>query len=119
MKSAPIKVLFLAASGIGNTILATPLIQRAREIWPDSQFDLLTSRRIFQSPLSRSTLIQNFFDLERNALSTLWNLQREQYDISINCFPSNRWQFNVVAGIIGAELRLTHTFLHKAIGCPG
>lgn len=110
MTPAPGKVLFLAASGIGNTILATPMIQRARELWPEAQLDLLTSRRIFQAPLAHANIIANFYDLERNALSILWHLRREHYDISINCFPSNRWQFNVVAGIIGAKLRVTHVY---------
>lgn len=110
MTSAPGKVLFLAASGIGNTILATPLIRRARALWPQAQMDLLTSRRIFQAPLTRAGIIGNFFDLERHVLSTLWRLRRRHYDISINCFPSNRWQFNAVAGSIGAKIRVTHAY---------
>lgn len=106
----PAKILFLAASGIGNTILATPMIQRARQLWPQARLDLLTSRKIFQAPLTHANIIANFFDLERNAASTLWHLRREHYDVSINCFPSNRWQFNVVAGITGAKSRITHSY---------
>ncbi|MGH7951487.1 MAG: glycosyltransferase family 9 protein [Limisphaerales bacterium] len=106
----PAKILFLAASGIGNTMLATPMIQRARELWPRAQLDLLTSRRIFQAPLAHANISANFFDLERNALSILWHLRREHYDVSINCFPSNRWPFNVVAGVIAAKLRITHRY---------
>jgi lipopolysaccharide heptosyltransferase II len=107
----PAKILFVAASGIGNTMLATPMIQRARELWPEAQLDLLTSQRIFQSPLVYANVIAHFSDLERTALSTLLRLRRERYDVSINCFPSNRWQFNIVAGIIGAKLRITHSYL--------
>jgi ADP-heptose:LPS heptosyltransferase len=110
MERIPRKILFIAASGIGNTILTTPLIQRAREMWPQARIDLLTSRRTFQSPLTRSDLIDEFFDLERHAFTTLLQLRRRRYDVSINCFPSNRWQFNVVAAIIGAELRVTHAY---------
>lgn len=110
MTPAPGTVLFLAASGIGNTILATPLIQRARTLWPQARLDLLTSRRIFQAPLTNAGIIGGFFDLERNAASTLWRLRRRRYDVSINCFPSNRWQFNAVAGMIGAKLRVTHVY---------
>jgi ADP-heptose:LPS heptosyltransferase len=110
MKSAPHKILFVAASGIGNTILATPMIQRARQLWPQAQLDLLTSRKIFQAPLTRAKIIANFFDVERKAVSTLWHLRCERYDVSVNCFPSNRWQFNLVAGIIGAKLRITHSY---------
>ena len=107
---SPRKVLFIAASGIGNTILATPLIQRAREIWPSAQFDLLTSRRTFQAPLRRSTLIRDFFDLEARVVPTLLSLRRKRYDISITCFPSNRWQFNIVAALIGARSRVSHSY---------
>ncbi|HXE42670.1 MAG TPA: glycosyltransferase family 9 protein, partial [Candidatus Baltobacteraceae bacterium] len=110
MNPAPGKILFIAASGIGNTILATPMIQRARELWPQAQLDLLTSRKVFQAPLAHADIITNFFDLERSALSTLWHLRRECYDVSINCFPSNRWQYNVVAGTIGATQRITHSY---------
>jgi lipopolysaccharide heptosyltransferase II len=106
----PGKILFLAASGIGNTILATPLIQRARTLWPRAQMDLLTSRRVFQAPLTYAQVADNFFDLEHNALATLWHLRRRRYAVSINCFPSNRWQFNVAAGIIKAKLRVTHVY---------
>lgn len=108
--SAPETVLFLAASGIGNTILATPLIQRARTLWPEARLDLLTSRRIFQAPLTNAGVVADFFDLEKNVAATLWHLRRRRYDVSINCFPSNRWQFNAVAGIIGAKFRLTHAY---------
>lgn len=110
MTSAPHKILFLAASGIGNTILVTPLIQRVHSLWPEARLDLLTSRRIFQSPLTHAGITSRFFDLERSSLSTLMRLRREHYDVSINCFPSNRWQFNVVAGVIGAKLRVTHVY---------
>ncbi len=110
MTSTPAKILFLAASGIGNTILATPLIQRVHSLWPEARLDLLTSRRTFQSPLTHAGITVEFFDLERCALSTLLRLRREHYDVSINCFPSNRWQFNVVAGLIGAKLRVTHVY---------
>ncbi|MGH8022054.1 MAG: glycosyltransferase family 9 protein [Limisphaerales bacterium] len=110
MESAPRAILFVAASGIGNTILATPMIQRARELWPQARLDLLTSRRIFSAPLVRANLMGDFFDLEHLVPSTLWRLRRRRYDVSINCFPSNRWQFNLVSGIIGAKLRLTHSY---------
>jgi ADP-heptose:LPS heptosyltransferase len=108
--SSPRKILFLAASGIGNTILATPLVQKVKALWPEAQLDFLTSRKIFQSPLIHGPIIRNFFDLESGAAKTLLQLNRAHYDLSLTCFPSNRWQFNVVAGLIRAKLRVTHRY---------
>jgi heptosyltransferase-3 len=40
----PKKVLFIATRQIGDVLVTTPLISKARELWPDAQFHFLGYR---------------------------------------------------------------------------
>lgn len=100
----------ISCSGIGNTILSTPLLDALQKIRPNAKFDLLTSRKIFQAPLCHGSRIANFYDLEKGAIRTIIQLRRNKYTYSFNCFPSNRWQFNVISFLAGAKVRISHRY---------
>ena len=40
----PKKVLFIATRQIGDVLVTTPLISKARELWPDAEFHFLGYR---------------------------------------------------------------------------
>ena len=49
----PKKVLFIATRQIGDVLVTTPLIAKARELWPNAQFHFLVGVSLASS-LSRS-----------------------------------------------------------------
>lgn len=110
------KVLVIALAGIGDTLLATPLIAELRAnfpeailhafvLWPGSK-DILEGNphldAVHQCNLLREPRLR--------ALRFLWRLRRERYDISINAHPQSRRVYRLVARIIGAPQRLSHAY---------
>lgn len=104
------RFLFICISGIGNTILATPLIQLIRKYRPEAKLDLLVHKKVYGECLRGSPYINNLYHLEQYWWQTLLQLRKNRYDISFTCFPSNKWQFNVLSLVAGAKKRCTHKY---------
>lgn len=103
-------ILFICVSGMGNTILATPLVQLVRTRFPDARLDLLVHKKVYGECLRGSDFIDNIYDLEGGKLQTLLKLRANKYDLSFTCFPSNKWQFNILSFFVGAGKRCTHKY---------
>ena len=110
------KILVISMAGIGDTLLATPLIHELRAnfpgatidalaIWPGSK-DLLENNphlnRVYQKNLIKAG--------KPEALRFLWSLRRERYDVSINTHPQSRMHYRIAARIAGAPLRISHEY---------
>jgi len=103
-------------AGIGDTLLATPLIHELRANFPDATIealvlwagskDLLENNphldRVHQKNLIKAGRIQ--------ALEFLWSLRRNRYDISINTHPQSRMHYRIIARIIDAPMRISHEY---------
>jgi ADP-heptose:LPS heptosyltransferase len=111
-----VKILVISLAGIGDTLLATPLIHELRAnfpeavidalaIWPGSK-DLLENNphvnRVFQKNLLRCGKFE--------ALAFLWSLRREHYELSINTHPQSRIHYRLAAWLAGAQVRLSHEY---------
>jgi ADP-heptose:LPS heptosyltransferase len=110
------KILVISMAGIGDTLLATPLIHELRAnfpdaiidalaIWPGSK-DLLENNphlnRVYQKNLIKAGKLE--------ALQFLWSLRRNGYDVSINTHPQSRIHYRIAARIAGATLRISHEY---------
>jgi len=105
------KILIILASGIGNSILFGPTLKALRDNMPEAQIDIFAYKKIFASPFTGSNLVDDVIYFE--GIKTIFELRRRKYDISITAFPSNRWQFNVFAFLVGAKKRVTHSYKVK------
>jgi ADP-heptose:LPS heptosyltransferase len=111
-----VKILVISMAGIGDTLLATPLIHELRANFPDATVDALAIW-----PGSKD-LLENNPHLNRvhqknlikggglEALSFLWPLRREHYDVSINTHPQSRMHYRIAARIVGAAMRISHEY---------
>jgi lipopolysaccharide heptosyltransferase II len=113
---AEMKILVIALAGIGDTLLATPLIRELRANFPQATLDALVLwpgardvletnphlNRVFQKNLFKATKIESF--------KYLWALRREGYDFSLNTHPQSRVHYRFVARIIGAQVRISHAY---------
>ena len=103
-------------AGIGDTILATPLLHELRANYPEARIDALVlwagSKDILEgNPHLNTVYQQNFFKVTKaEALRFLWPLRKNRYDLSINTHPQSRPQYRGIARFIGAPLRLSHQY---------
>jgi ADP-heptose:LPS heptosyltransferase len=110
------KILVIAMAGIGDTLIATPLIHELRANYPDAVIDALAMwpgskdllennphvNRVFQKNLIKCGKLE--------AMSFLWSLRRERYQLSINTHPQSRIHYRIAAWLAGAQVRLSHEY---------
>ncbi|HTL54514.1 MAG TPA: glycosyltransferase family 9 protein [Candidatus Limnocylindrales bacterium] len=110
------KILIISLAGIGDTLLATPLIHELGANFPDAQIDALVlwagSRDLLEGNPHLNTIFQhNFLKESRvSSLRFLWPLRGAHYDISINAHPQSRIHYRATARFIGAHRRISHIY---------
>ena len=102
------KILVILASGIGNSILFSPVISALKKNHPHSQIDIFAYNYVFAEPFRGSDLVDRIYYFE--GFKTILKLKKQKYDVSITAFPSNKWQFNLFAFLVDAKERLTHSY---------
>ena len=111
------KILVLALSGIGDALMFTPSIKKLRAEFPDSEISVLTMIKGVADIYKTLPDIGNvlFFDFMKEgfhkSLHYIFELRKKKYDISINVYPSNRKEYNIINFLIGAKKRLSTTYL--------
>ena len=110
------KILVISMAGIGDTLIATPLIHELRSNYPEAVIDTLAMwpgskdllehnphvNRVFQKNLLKCGKLE--------AIRFLWSLRRERYQLSINTHPQSRIHYRLAAWLAGAEVRLSHEY---------
>jgi lipopolysaccharide heptosyltransferase II len=110
------KILVISLAGIGDTILATPLIRELRANFPDAQIDALVlwagSKDLLEGNPFLNTIHQRNFlkETKTSSLRFLWPLRQTRYDISINSHPQSRIHYRATARFIGARRRISHLY---------
>ncbi len=113
-------------AGIGDTLIATPLLHELRANFPDATIDVLVRWSPAKDLLAGNPYLRRVHSCDfsevggRAFLKFLFNLRQEHYDVSINAHPQSKLEYRVVARIIGAPRRLSHaydnsTFLDKLL----
>ncbi len=110
------KILVISLAGIGDTLIATPLLHELRANFPAATIDVLVMwpgakdllehnphiNRVFQKNLMKCGRLE--------ALRFLWSLRREGYQLSINTHPQSRIHYRVAAWLAGAPVRISHEY---------
>jgi len=110
------KILVISFAGIGDTLMATPLIHELRTIYPAAQIDILVrwpgSRDLLHGDPHVSSVV--YKNLVSSGPSETWGflrgLRREQYNVSLNTYPQSRTEYRLVARFIRARARLSHIY---------
>jgi ADP-heptose:LPS heptosyltransferase len=114
------KILVISLAGIGDALLATPLIHELRVNFPDARIDALVfwagARDLLAGNPHLGRVHQcNSFEAGAPAfLKFILGLRRERYDVSINTHPQSKVAYRVVARLIGATQRLSHSYGNSA-----
>lgn len=110
------KILVISLAGIGDTLLATPLIRELRANFPDATLDALVlwggAKDLLETnPHLRQVHQKNLLkESQVGALRFLWSLRQYQYDVSINTHPQSRMHYRIAARIAAAPIRISHEY---------
>ena len=110
------KILLIAMSGIGDTLIATPLIHELRANFPTAQIDVLVMWAGAKDLLESNPHVNRVWQrnmIKEGALKTLpflLQLRKERYDVSLNAHTQGRLAYRGVAAVIGAKLRVGHAY---------
>lgn len=110
------KILILALSGIGDALMFTPALSLLKQELPQSEIDVLVmfggAKDIFKNNPYISRVIHFNFLKEGPIRSLRFVLSlRGKYDVTINVYPSNRKEYNLISFLIGAKKRVAARYL--------
>ncbi|MEO8398283.1 MAG: glycosyltransferase family 9 protein, partial [Ignavibacteriaceae bacterium] len=112
------KILIIALSGLGDALMFTPALKLLKSKLPDAQIDALVMFKGVKDIYERNQNLSNinYFDFIEEgfpkSLKYLLKL-RNKYDYSINVYPSNRKEYNLISFIISAKKRAAIKYLRK------
>lgn len=104
------KILILALSGIGDALMFTPALKLLRQSVPDAQIDVLVMFKGTKEILENNPHINNVIHFDflkegiRKSLLFVFSI-RKKYAVSINVYPSNRKEYNIINFLIAAQKR--------------
>ena len=118
------KILVIALSGIGDALMFTPALKLLRQSYPSAEIDTLVMYKGAEEILSANKNLNkviHFNFLDEGALKSLKFLfqLRNKYDATINVYPSNRKEYNIISFVIGAKQRVGAVYLRKDRSCLG
>ena len=102
----PKKVLFIATRQIGDVLVTTPLISKARELWPDAEFHFLGYRGKLEMLKGNPDIAQTIETSDRPKLKEYLSLffrLFQRYDLAVVTQPSDR---AYLYGLIAAHQRI-------------
>jgi ADP-heptose:LPS heptosyltransferase len=111
-----VKILVIAMAGIGDALIATPLIHELRANFPGAAVDALVRWPGARDLLENNPRLNRVHHKDLIAcgmverLKFLGSLRRERYDVSINAHPQPRIHYRIAARIIGAPIRVSHEY---------
>jgi ADP-heptose:LPS heptosyltransferase len=112
------KILIIALSGIGDALIFTPALKLMRGELPDAQIDMLTMINAVKDIYSGNPNINNviYFNFLKEgflkSLNFLFGLHG-RYDVTINVYPSNRKEYNIINFLLGASKKVAVNYLRK------
>jgi heptosyltransferase-3 len=102
----PKKVLFIATRQIGDVLVTTPLISKARELWPDAEFHFLGYRGKLDMLKGNPDISQTIETSDRPRLNEYLSLffrLFQRYDLAVVTQPSDR---AYLYGLVAAHQRV-------------
>lgn len=112
------KILVNALSGIGDALMFTPSLKLLKKAYPDAEIHALVMFKAVRDFYERNENIGKVFYKDFmsegyfKSLKYIFSL-RGSYDISINVYPSNRKEYNVINFLLGAKQRAAVKYLRK------
>jgi heptosyltransferase-2 len=112
------KILIVSLSGIGDALMFTPALKLLRQELPNATIEALVMFKGAADLFKDNPHLNNVchFDfLNKGAVNSLKYILglRKKYDTTINVYPSNRKEYNIVNFLLGANKRAGTKYLRR------
>jgi heptosyltransferase-2 len=112
------RILINALSGIGDAIMFSPALSVLKKHLPDSEIDLLVMFPQVEQIYRHNTDINRIYFIDfmkqpkLRSLKEVMKIRKNRYDHSINVYPSNRREYNLVQFLLGAKNKIAVRYRH-------
>lgn len=112
------KILINALSGNGDALMFSPSLRLLKEKLPGSEIDMLVMFPSVKEMYEKNPFISriHFIDFLKQSklksLADVRSLKNYEYDISLNVYPANRLEYNIVNAFLGAKKKIAHHYIH-------
>src|SRR5688572_5785800 len=100
-------------AGIGNALMAVPMVRQIKRAMPDSRLTILARVKPMGEVFRQLPEVDEVLVTGSGWRGQWWNIKwaRERRpDYYIVPFPSNRWQYSMLAATSGAKRRILHSY---------
>lgn len=104
------KILVLALSGIGDALMFTPALEAVKTRYPDAEIDAVVMFKGVEDIYKRNPHFNKvtYFNFLGegifNSIKFILKISR-QYEYSVNVYPANRKEYNLIQFLLGAKFR--------------
>jgi heptosyltransferase II len=112
------KILINALSGNGDALMFSPALKALKERIPNVQIDMLAMYKSVEEMYSESPYLNNIYFIDFlhqskiKSLKEIREIRKNKYDVSINTYPANRFEYNFLNFLLGAKKRIAHHYTH-------
>ncbi len=111
------RILVIALPGIGDSLLSTPALAVAKRFSPELTIDVLVMFRGSEEVFRRNRNVNEvlyFNFMKEGVIKSLKFVRslRGKYDATLNIYPSNRKEYNLISFLIGAKKRAAVKYSH-------
>lgn len=113
------KILINALSGNGDALMFSPSLRLLKEKIPSAEIDMLVMFKSVKEMYEHNPFLNKIYHInflkqsKLKSIQELLSLRKNNYDVSINVYPSNRTEYNLVNYFLGAKKRLGHNYTHS------
>lgn len=112
-------ILVVSAAGIGNTLLAVPMITALKQRLPNARVTVAVRVEAAAKLLESNPNIAESVVIPVNGsfsekISAVLRLRRRHFDLCITAAPSARPVYQLFAWLVGARLRIIHDYEHHS-----
>lgn len=113
------KILINALSGNGDALMFSPSLRLLKEKIPSAEIDMLVMFKSVKEMYEHNPFLNKIYHInflkqsKLKSIQEILSLRKNNYDVSINVYPSNRTEYNVVNYFLGAKKRLGHNYTHS------
>src|SRR4051812_45515630 len=107
------RIVIPVVAGIGNALMAVPMVRALKRAKPGARVTVIARIAAMGEPFRRMPEVDEVLVTDGGMKGTLrlqrWS-RRARADVLLVPFPSNRWQYNLLARLSGARRRVMHRF---------
>ncbi len=114
------EILVVGSIGIGNLILFSAAMKLLRERFKNARITVVVLRKIFTIIYDNDPNIDRVILLDSDKIKSagqkiafIKELRKTKYQICITTFPANRLEYNILAWLSGAAIRIAHLYDSK------